>query len=112
MSGNGEVMRFPVEMVRQHAGTVDRVSAGMEQARSAVREITMDTQAYGQLCQFLPGLLNPVFDMAVEALRDSVDALQETATRLRTAATGAGNTDAAGAQRLLAAGGGNGAGRS
>ncbi|MEV4276892.1 type VII secretion target [Actinoplanes xinjiangensis] len=81
-------MRFPVEAVRQHATAVGEVAEQMAVARSAVREVGMDRQAYGEICQFLPGLLEPLFGGAAEVLNGAVDALSETAHKLRvTAAT-------------------------
>jgi hypothetical protein len=104
MGAEGELVQFPVALVQQHAGTVDRVSDAVGVARSAVREVTMDTQAYGQLCQFLPAILNPVFDLAVDALHGTIDSLQETATKLRTAATSTDHTDVGSGRRIQAAG--------
>ncbi|GII22659.1 type VII secretion target [Planosporangium mesophilum] len=103
-SGDGGLVRFPAEVVQHHAGVVEQVSEAVETARSAVREVTMDTQAYGVLCQFLPALLTPVFDLGVDALHSSVDALRETAAKLRTAAENTVGTDVSSAQRIGAAG--------
>lgn len=105
VAGSGEWVRFPVEAVQAHAGTVDEIRDAMDQARSAVGEVTMDTQAYGQLCQFLPLILSPIFGRALEAVRDTVDALDETATNLRTAASNTSGTDTGGARRVRAVGG-------
>jgi hypothetical protein len=69
-----------------------------------VHEVTMDTAAYGQLCQFLPAILSPVFGMGVDALYGSVDSLRETATKLRTAASTTRGTDVGSGQRITAAG--------
>jgi hypothetical protein len=102
MSADG--VQFPILAVRQHAATVDRVAESAGQARAAVREVTMDTQAYGLLCQFLPGLLAPLFGQAVEAMNGSVEALHETAAGLRSAADSTQATDGAAARRVSAAG--------
>jgi hypothetical protein len=92
-----ELLRFPAEDVLGHAASTDAVADAVEQARSAVREITMDTKAYGQLCQFLPGLLNPIFAEAVGTLADTGESLRETAHHLRAAAAGiTGTATAAG----------------
>jgi hypothetical protein len=89
----GDVVEFPISVVRQHAGTVDAVADAVDTARGAVHEVTMDTQAYGVLCQFLPALLSPVFGMALDALQGSIGALEETADKLRAAASGTQATD-------------------
>ena len=89
----GEVVEFPISLVTQHAGTVDAVADAVSTARSAVHEVTMDTQAYGLLCQFLPALLSPVFGLALDALHESIGSLQETADKLRMAASNTEVTD-------------------
>ncbi|AGL18682.1 hypothetical protein [Actinoplanes sp. N902-109] len=106
MAGEGSAVQFPVAAVERHAATVEQTSAEMARARAAVHEVTMDTEAYGQLCQFLPAILSPVFGMAVDLLNEATDALQETASALRTTATEADATDTATAERVRAAGGG------
>jgi Excreted virulence factor EspC, type VII ESX diderm len=99
---SAEAVEFPVEAVRRHAGSVDLIAADVEQARAAVGEVAMDTQAYGLLCQFLPGLLTPVFAVAASALSDCAGALHDTAGELRAAAAGTEATDVASARRLRA----------
>jgi hypothetical protein len=99
-----EGVRFPVEAVRQHAGSVQQVADAVGHARAAVHEVTMDTGAYGVLCQFLPGLLAPVFAAAVSALTESGAALHETALGLRAVADSTQATDEGNARRVSAAG--------
>ncbi len=105
VAGENPTVQFPVETVRQHAATVDLVADAVEVARSAVHQVTMDSQAYGQLCQFMPAMLGPVFGLAVEALYESVGSLQETASNLKTAAATTQETDLGSQRRLLATGG-------
>jgi len=100
----GEV-RFPAAAVQQHAGSVDGIADAVRQARSAVHEVTMDTQAYGQLCQFLPALLSPIFGLAIGALGEAGEALRETATNLRAVAASTVATDESAARTVRAAGG-------
>jgi len=95
-------VQFPAAAVRQHAAAVRDASDQMTQARSAVRETTMDSHAYGQLCQFLPGLLSPVFGSAVEVMNDAVDALEETALKLQATATAMDAADAHSARSAAA----------
>jgi hypothetical protein len=101
-------VQFPGYLVERHAGSVDSVSDAMVTARSAVREVTMDTGAYGQLCQFLPTILSPVFELGLDALRQTVDVLTETAANLRTTAAEMSATDVAAGQQITRAGGGSG----
>ncbi|MEV0273998.1 type VII secretion target [Hamadaea sp. NPDC050747] len=93
MAGDGQVVQFPIAVVQQHAGTVQNVASAMETAKGAIQEVTMSTEAYGQLCQFLPAILSPIFMIAQSALSDSVASLEETAQKLRTAATSTQTTD-------------------
>jgi hypothetical protein len=98
-------LQFPAASVRQHAASVRDVADQVTQGRSAVGEITMDRHAYGQLCQFLPGLLSPVFGSAVEVMNDAVDALEETALKLHATASDMEAADAGSARRLDGAAG-------
>jgi hypothetical protein len=97
-------VQFPAGSVRQHAAGVDAIAADVEQARNAAGHVTMDTQAYGVLCQFLPALLMPVFAVAATSLDGSADALRETAAGLRATADEMDGTDRAGARRITSAG--------
>jgi uncharacterized protein YukE len=97
MSGGVE---FPAEAVRQHAVAVNEAAEQMTQARAAVSEVAMDSRAYGQLCQFLPGLLSPLFDNAVDVMTEAVDALDETAAKLRSTVAAMEATDAGSARQL------------
>ncbi|GGQ59220.1 hypothetical protein [Couchioplanes azureus] len=96
---------FPAAAVEHHAAGVEGVADAVRQARSAVREVTLDSQAYGQLCQFLPGLLSPLFALALDALDDADDALRDTAGNLRAVATSTTATDDAAGRRVRTAGG-------
>ena len=102
MSSNG--VQFPSTAVRGHAGTVEGVADEVQQARSAVHEVTIDTQAYGKLCQFLPGMLAPVCELAVDTMNGSIEALHETAAGLRDVAASMDATDEGGARRIITAG--------
>ncbi|MEU8657284.1 hypothetical protein [Actinoplanes philippinensis] len=93
-------MRFPAEAVRRHADTVDEASRQMALARSAIHEVTIDRQAYGELCQFLPGLLDPLVEGALDVLHGAADALAETAYGLRATAATIESTDAGSARRI------------
>jgi hypothetical protein len=93
-------VEFPSSSVLRHAAAVGDASDQMTQARSAVCEVTMDSQAYGQLCQFLPGLLSPLFSIAVDVMNHAVDALAETELKLRATAAAMEAADAGSARRL------------
>ena len=99
----GEV-QFPAPAVQRHAGSVDGIADSVLQARAAVNTVVMDAEAYGQLCQFLPGLLNPLFNQAIGAMTEATDALRETADNLRAAVASVTETDATANERVTAAG--------
>ncbi|MEU8819811.1 type VII secretion target [Actinoplanes sp. NPDC048796] len=102
---SSDQVRFPAPAVHQHAASVEGIADSVRTARSAVHEVSMDTQAYGQLCQFLPGLLSPIFSLAVDALGDADGALRETAENLRAVAAGFAATDDSAARAIQAAAG-------
>jgi len=95
-----EGVRFPAQSVLELANMVSDASEQMANARSAVHEVTMDIQAYGQLCQFLPGLLSPLFGSVVEVMNDAVEALGETALELRATVTAMDTADGGSARRV------------
>jgi hypothetical protein len=97
-------MQFPVADVERHAGSVDGIADSVLQARAAVTEVTMSSEAYGQLCQFLPGLLSPLFDQAVRAMNDATDSLRGTADNLRAAAASTATSDGRAGERVSGAG--------
>lgn len=99
-----DAVQMPIDAVRGHASTVDGVADAMSQARAAAGGVGMDSMAYGKICSFLPGLLEPVFETAVSAMNRSVDALHETASQLRTTADSTYATDQSGASRVTVAG--------
>ena len=98
-------VQFPAALVLRHGAAVSDASEQMAQARAVVREVTIDSGAYGQLCQFLPGILSALFGNAAEAINDAVDALGETVLKLRATATDMTATDAGSARRLDSAAG-------
>ncbi|BCJ56039.1 hypothetical protein Asp14428_75140 [Actinoplanes sp. NBRC 14428] len=100
----GEEIRFPAPAVERHAGSVDGIADSVVRARAAVTEVAMGAEAYGQLCQFLPVLLNPLFDQAIGAMNDATDALRETADNLRAAAASVTATDVKAGGRITSAG--------
>lgn len=93
-------VEFSAASVRQHAAALSTASDQMAQVRAAAGEVTMDAQAYGQLCQFLPALLSPLFGNAIEVLNEAVSALDETALSLRTTVSAMAAADAGSACRL------------
>jgi len=105
MPGEPE-LRMPVQAVRGHAGSVDAVAEAIETGRAAAAQVQLGSHAYGQLCAFLPRLIDPLADRTVSALAGSALALRETAAHLRDAAELVESADEHSADRLRSAGGG------
>jgi hypothetical protein len=103
MSGDGE-LRMPVDAVHRHAASVGGAADAMDTGRAAAAQVRLDGQAYGEICSFLPALVESLADRTVTALGESASALRETSTRLRSAATAAASADTAAAQHTTAAG--------
>ena len=99
----GEPVQFPVQHVLRHADRVEQAADALAAARSAVHEVTMDDDAYGILCRFLPAILGPVFERGADALHSSADALHDTAAKLRRTAGGMVGTDQVSESRIVKA---------
>jgi uncharacterized protein YukE len=82
------------------AGTVEKLAETVSSGRQAGSQVQLGTAAYGQLCQRLPALINPVQDRAIAAMNDASEALRESADALRTAAQVFGGFDRGAADRL------------
>ena len=74
----------------------------MRTARSAIHDVTLDTTAYGVLCQFLPDVLSPVFQLALEALDQLGRRAARDGDRVATTVAGTTGTDRASAARITA----------
>ena len=92
---------MPAAAVARHAVSVDDAAEAMETGRQAAARVQMGAEAYGQLCAFLPGLIDAVAGPAVTALGESASALRETALSLRSAVAMAEDTDADAARRIV-----------
>ncbi|MEU8213749.1 type VII secretion target [Micromonospora sp. NPDC049044] len=104
MAGDTE-LHMSVAAVIRHAATVDDAADKMETARGAAAYVQLGAEAYGQICGFLPRLIDPVADRVVTALGESAVALRDAAANLRAAAAATEATDAASARRINHSGG-------
>ncbi|HEY6424639.1 MAG TPA: type VII secretion target [Pseudonocardiaceae bacterium] len=80
MSDQYEVL---TEALREHAKKIDGFADRLAQAVDAAREMSLPTDAYGQLCQMLPAMLNPLQDIGVTALDSGARRLDTTATNVK-----------------------------
>lgn len=83
-----------------HAGEVDGIGDGLASAAHAGQTVLTDTGAYGQLCQFIPALLNALQQDMVGGMNTAADSARETADSLRSVAASYDTADGNAADRL------------
>lgn len=66
-----------------HAGKVDGLTDRLRTAVDAANTVTMDNSAYGVVCQPFALLLQPFEELGVRTLRESAEALADTARKVR-----------------------------
>jgi hypothetical protein len=95
-----ETVHVPVDHVRSHAGSVDRLAAELAVARDAGAHVQLGGSAYGRLCAFLPAVMTAVGDKAVGAFGLARSAMSETGDGLREVARAVSAADDGAARRL------------
>jgi hypothetical protein len=83
-----------------HAAEVDRIGDGLDIAKQAGATVHIDSIAYGQLCQFVPALLNGLQTQLIDGMGSAVTAAHDTADALRSTAAGYDTSDGNAADRL------------
>ncbi|MCM4082016.1 type VII secretion target [Paractinoplanes hotanensis] len=83
-----------------HARTVDSIGDGLTTAADAGRTVQTDTGAHGQLCQFVPTLLNQLQQAMADGMITAATSAHETADALRSVAAAYDSADHASADRL------------
>ena len=66
-----------------HAGKVDGFTDRLRTAADAARQVTMNDSAYGVVCQPFAAMLQPFEELGVRTVQQGVDALVETARKVR-----------------------------
>ncbi len=74
------------EALTAHASGLQSVADALQQAVDAARLVSLPEDAYGQICQFVPPMINPVEQNGVEAITSGVTAVQATMTGVRRSA--------------------------
>ena len=69
-----------------HAGKVDGLADRLQTAVDAARQVTMNNDAYGVICQPFAMLLQPFEEMGVNALTKGSEKVREIAGTVRDAA--------------------------
>jgi Excreted virulence factor EspC, type VII ESX diderm len=95
----GDVVAVDPASLTTHAGHLDQFATEIDGATQAARYVRMHTAAYGQVCAFVPVILNSLSGPLAEGLGTIVTSLRDTADRLRAAANEYAGADARGAQR-------------
>jgi hypothetical protein len=83
-----------------HAGEVDRIGDALTAAAQAGQAVQTGSGAYGQLCQFVPALLNGLQQAMVDGMSTAAGSAHDTAESLRSVAAGYDNADGKAADRL------------
>jgi hypothetical protein len=83
-----------------HAGEVDTIGDGLTAAAQAGLSVQTDTGAYGQLCQFVPALLNGLQQSMVDGMNTAAGSAHDTADALRSVAASYDTADSNAADRL------------
>lgn len=91
-------LRVDPEEVSAHAATVSGLAARAELCAQAVAHVWLGAAAYGQLCAFVPALLNPLTLRVVSGAVSARDGLTDLATALRAVAESYGDADGAAAE--------------
>ena len=69
-----------------HAGKVDGIADRLQTAVDAARQVTMNNDAYGVICQPFAILLQPFEEMGVNALAKGSETVRDNAGTVRDAA--------------------------
>ncbi|MDT5028285.1 MAG: hypothetical protein QOE61_4711 [Micromonosporaceae bacterium] len=96
----GEPLRMPVDALRRHAATVDRLAELVETSHAAAGQVYLDRGSYGVMCQFMPQDFEPGMQDTVDGLAGSVRELHTLAAALRSAANAYESTDTTAADRV------------
>jgi hypothetical protein len=83
-----------------HAGQIDGIGDGLTIAQEAGAAVRAGSGAYGQLCQFVPVLLNVLQSQLIEGIAAGAGSAHDTADALRTVAAGYDSSDSNASERL------------
>jgi len=83
--GEFELAVDPASML-VHGATIGSVAAEVEVSCAAAEAVRLDRGAYGQVCAFVPDVLNKLSDDLMAGLRTAVNSLHDTSARLKAAA--------------------------
>jgi hypothetical protein len=97
MAGGYDVL---VDELDAHARKVDGFAERLRAAADAARQVTMNDDAYGVICQPFAAMLQPFEELGVNALTKGVEAIADTAQRMRETAKSYGEQESSEAARF------------
>jgi hypothetical protein len=59
LMSDGKQVQVPASALERHAATVEDLSSTVYTAKDAGNQVRLGRGAYGQLCQWVPGLFDP-----------------------------------------------------
>jgi hypothetical protein len=83
-----------------HAAQVDGIGDGVTLAQQAGAAVRTDAGAYGQLCQFVPALLNVLQSQVIDGIATAASSIHDTADALRSVAAAYDSSDSNAAERI------------
>ncbi len=87
--------------VRQHARRIDAHADGVMEAHSAAKQVSMDDNAYGVICSFLPKYwINDLENSASQGIGAGTELLTGSAQALRVLADNLDEADRAAAEKI------------
>jgi hypothetical protein len=96
---SGQVQVNSADLVA-HAGQVDGIGDGLTIAQQAGAAVRTDSGAYGQLCQFVPALLNVLQSQVIDGIATAASSVHDTADALRAVAAAYDGSDSGAADRI------------
>jgi hypothetical protein len=96
---SGQVWVRAADLVA-HAARVDGVGDGLTIAAQAGEAARTDAGAYGQLCQFVPALLNVLQSQVIDGIATAAGSVHDTADALRWVAAAYNGSDERAADRI------------
>ncbi|GIM89746.1 type VII secretion target [Paractinoplanes toevensis] len=96
---SGQVHVNSADLV-SHAGHLDGIGDGLDQARQAGAVVRTDSGAYGQLCQIVPALLNILQTQVIDGISTAATSVHDTAEQVRAVAADYDTSDGNAADRL------------
>ncbi|SCE99527.1 type VII secretion target [Micromonospora mirobrigensis] len=99
MPGGDGIQVDPADLTR-HAARLDRSADQIDTAWQAGQHVRLGADAYGQLCAFMPALLDGLHAVLVDGIGTAAGSVRDTAGRLRTAADGYRAADTRAQQQL------------